>query len=121
MSLLDIFLSSYVYVLICDSFVPLWSIYWELNVVTLYFRFDTALEVGRLLAMKKYFVISVCVGILFFINYIGYALAFWYGVQLNSRSEITPGRVFTVSFLCTTYLFINGYTLMNKLVFIPLH
>jgi len=74
------------------------SIYWELKVVTLCSRFDTALEVGRLLAVKKYFAMSVGVGIMFFLNYIGYGLAFWYGAELTSKSEITPGSVFTVSF-----------------------
>ena len=66
--------------------------------MTLCSRFDTALEVGRLLAMKKYSVMSICVGIVFFLNYIGYGLAFWYGAELISKSEITPGSVFTVSF-----------------------
>jgi ABC transporter transmembrane region. len=67
--------------------------------VTLCSRYETTLEVGRLLAMKKYFIMSVCVGIVFFLNYIGYGLAFWYGAELTSRNEITPGSVFTVSFL----------------------
>jgi len=66
--------------------------------VTLCSRFDTALEVGRLLAMKKYFLMSVCVAIVYFLNYTGYGLAFWYGAELISKSEITPGSVFTVSF-----------------------
>ena len=78
--------------------VPLWSIHWELKVVALCFRFDTALEVGRLLAMKKYFFMSVCVGIVFFLYYVGYGLAFSYGAELISESEITPNSVFTVSF-----------------------
>jgi ABC-type bacteriocin/lantibiotic exporter with double-glycine peptidase domain len=65
--------------------------------VALCYRFETALEVGRLLAMKKYHVLSVCIGIVFFLNYIGYGLAFWYGSELVIRSEITPGKVFTVS------------------------
>jgi hypothetical protein len=85
--------------------------------VTLCSRFDSALEVGRLLCMKKYFVMSVCVGIVFFLNYIGYGLAFWYGAELHSKSEITPGSVFTVSFLYSIF-FINGYSLINKFVFI---
>ena len=66
--------------------------------MTLCSRFDTALEVGRLLAMKKYFIMSVCVGIVFFLNYIGYGIAFWYGAELTYKSEITVGGVFTVSF-----------------------
>lgn len=70
----------------------------ELAIVTLCSRFDTALEVGRLLAMKKYYVLSSCAGIVFFLNYIGYGLAFWYGAELISRSEITAGSVFTVRF-----------------------
>jgi ABC-type bacteriocin/lantibiotic exporter with double-glycine peptidase domain len=68
--------------------------------VALCSRFDTALEAGRLVAMKKYSVLSVCLGIVFFLNYIGYGLAFWYGAELVTRSEMTPGNVFTVSFLC---------------------
>lgn len=66
--------------------------------MTLCSRFDTALEAGRLLAMKKYFDLSVCAGIVHFLNYIGYGLTFWYGAELTSKSEITPGGVFTVSF-----------------------
>lgn len=77
------------------SFVPSWN----LNVV-LRSRFDTALEAGRILAMKRYFILSVCVGTVFFLNYIGYGLAFWYGSELVTNSEITPGSVFTVSFPC---------------------
>lgn len=62
-------------------------------------RFDAALEAGRLLAVKKYLILSTCLGIVFFLNYIGYGLAFWYGSELITNSEITPGSVFTVSFL----------------------
>lgn len=60
-------------------------------------RFDAALEAGRLLAMKKYLILSICVGMVFFLNYIGYGLAFWYGSELITNSEIAPGSVFTVS------------------------
>lgn len=63
-------------------------------------RFDVALEAGRLLAMKKYFVLAVCMAFVTFLNFSGYGLAFWYGSELVIRSEITPGSVFTVSFLC---------------------
>lgn len=62
-------------------------------------RFDVALEAGRLLAMKKYFVMSVCWGAVIFLDYIGYGLAFWYGSELVTKNEITPGKVFTVGFL----------------------
>jgi hypothetical protein len=48
--------------------------------------------------MKKYLVLSVCGGIVAFLNFIGYGLAFWYGAELISKSEITPGSVFTVRF-----------------------
>jgi ATP-binding cassette subfamily B (MDR/TAP) protein 1 len=70
------------------------------SIVALCSRFDAALEAGRILAMKKYLILSICLGIVFFLNYIGYGLAFWYGSELITNSEITPGSVFTVSFLC---------------------
>jgi hypothetical protein len=69
------------------------------SAVLLCSRFDVALEAGRLVAMKKYLILSVCLGIVFFLNYIGYGLAFWYGSELITNNEITPGNVFTVSFL----------------------
>jgi ATP-binding cassette subfamily B (MDR/TAP) protein 1 len=68
------------------------------SIVVLCSRFDAALEAGRILAMKKYLILSICLGIVFFLNYIGYGLAFWYGSELIANSEITPGSVFTVSF-----------------------
>jgi ABC-type multidrug transport system fused ATPase/permease subunit len=71
-------------------------------------RFDTALEAGRLLAMKKYLIMSVCLGIVFFLDYVGYGLAFWFGAELISRSEITPGSVFTVFFSVLTGAFSLG-------------
>jgi ATP-binding cassette subfamily B (MDR/TAP) protein 1 len=84
------------------------------SIVAFCSSFDTALEAGRLLAMKKYFILSICLGIVFFLNYIGYGLAFWYGSELISNSEITPGSVFTVSFLHNCGI-INSYCLGNIL------
>ncbi|XP_021940802.1 multidrug resistance protein 1-like [Zootermopsis nevadensis] len=74
-------------------------------------RFDTALEAGRILAMKRYFILSVCVGTVFFLNYIGYGLAFWYGSELVTNSEITPGSVFTVFFSVMSGAFSLGHAM----------
>lgn len=74
-------------------------------------RFDAALEAGRLLAMKKYLILSICLGIVFFLNYIGYGLAFWYGSELISNSEITPGSVFTVFFSVMSGAFSLGHAM----------
>ncbi|XP_069683361.1 ATP-dependent translocase ABCB1-like isoform X3 [Periplaneta americana] len=61
-------------------------------------RFDAALEVGRRIAMTKYWRMSVCLGIVQILNYVGYGLAFWYGSTLIESNEATPGAVFTVVF-----------------------
>jgi hypothetical protein len=84
------------------------------SIVALRSRFDAALEAGRVLAMRKYLILSICLGIVFFLNYIGYGLAFWYGSELVTNSEITPGSVFTVSYLHNIGI-INSYCLVNKL------
>lgn len=60
-------------------------------------RYENALEKGRWMAMKKYYCLAVGLGIVFFVTYASYGLAFWYGSQLIGAGVVTPGSVFTVS------------------------
>jgi hypothetical protein len=53
---------------------------------------------GLRLAIKKYHVLGIGLGFVFFIMYGSYALAFWYGCQLLLADLLTPGDVFTVFF-----------------------
>lgn len=48
------------------------------------------------MATKRYKVFSVGLGIVFMLMYFGYAIAFYYGANLVSIGEATPGTVFTV-------------------------
>ena len=61
-------------------------------------RYESALKEGRKLAIKKYQVMALGVGLVFFVMYASYALAFWYGCELLAQGLLTPGDIFTVSF-----------------------
>lgn len=56
------------------------------------------LEGGRIEGQKKSLATGVGISSLFFIIYLGYALAFWYGSKLLSTGEITSGDITTVFF-----------------------
>jgi uncharacterized membrane protein (DUF485 family) len=56
-----------------------------------------ALSAGLKTAMKKYNVFAVAIGVVFFLMYGSYSLAFWYGCQLLDQGALTPGDVFTVN------------------------
>ena len=60
------------------------------------------------MAMKKYYVLSIGLGVVFFVTYASYGLAFWYGSELIGAGVVTPGSVFTVShyFLLHLYYFL---------------
>lgn len=60
--------------------------------------YEFALMSGLRLAIKKYQVLGIGMGLVFFIMYSSYALAFWYGCQLLLNNLLTPGDVFTVFF-----------------------
>lgn len=51
------------------------------------------------MAMKKYYFLSIGLGVVFFVTYASYGLAFWYGSELIGAGVVTPGSVFTVRFL----------------------
>ncbi|XP_050434282.1 ATP-dependent translocase ABCB1-like [Adelges cooleyi] len=61
-------------------------------------RYELAIEEGRKLAMKKYYVFAVLLGSVFVIMYSAYGLAFWYGSNLIAEGLSTPGSIFTVFF-----------------------
>ncbi|XP_022171475.1 multidrug resistance protein 1B-like isoform X2 [Myzus persicae] len=61
-------------------------------------RYIAALKKGRNIATNRYRVFSVGLGTVFMMMYIGYGVAFYYGANLVSIGEATPGTVFTVFF-----------------------
>ncbi|XP_060869944.1 ATP-dependent translocase ABCB1-like isoform X2 [Metopolophium dirhodum] len=61
-------------------------------------RYVAALRKGRNIATNRYRVFSVGLGTVFMMMYIGYGVAFYYGANLVSIGEATPGTVFTVFF-----------------------
>lgn len=56
-----------------------------------------AIDKGRKLAMKKYYVFSILLGSIFVIMYSAYGIAFWYGSNLIVDGISSPGSIFTVS------------------------
>ncbi|XP_026274262.1 ATP-dependent translocase ABCB1-like isoform X2 [Frankliniella occidentalis] len=77
-------------------------------------RYEKALEKGRWMAMKKYYVLSVGLGVVFFVTYASYGLAFWYGAELIGAGVVTPGSVFTVFFSVMA----GAFSLGNALPFV---
>ncbi|KAL5234824.1 hypothetical protein ACI65C_002234 [Semiaphis heraclei] len=61
-------------------------------------RYELAIEEGRKLAMKKYYVFSILLGSVFLIMYSVYGIAFWYGSNLIVDGISSPGSIFTVFF-----------------------
>ncbi|XP_016656026.1 multidrug resistance protein 1A isoform X3 [Acyrthosiphon pisum] len=61
-------------------------------------QYVAALRKGRNIATNRYRVFSVGLGTVFMLMYIGYGVAFYYGANLVSIGEATPGTVFTVFF-----------------------
>ncbi|KAL5240368.1 hypothetical protein ACI65C_007778 [Semiaphis heraclei] len=61
-------------------------------------RYIAALKRGRNIATNRYRVFSIGLGTVFMMMYIGYGVAFYYGANLVSIGEATPGTVFTVFF-----------------------
>lgn len=61
-------------------------------------RYKKALDDGRKIAMEKYLILSVGLGIVFFIMYAAYGFAFYYGASLVADGTCTPGSIFTVFF-----------------------
>ncbi|XP_025418287.1 multidrug resistance protein 1-like [Sipha flava] len=61
-------------------------------------RYELAIEEGRKLAMKKYFIFAILLGSVFVIMYTAYGIAFWYGSNLIVEGISTPGSIFTVFF-----------------------
>ncbi|XP_071446041.1 ATP-dependent translocase ABCB1-like [Hetaerina americana] len=77
-------------------------------------RYEDALEAGRILVMKKYYLMACGVGIVYFITYGAYGLAFWYGSKLIGDGLSTPGSVFTVFFSVMA----GAFSLGNALPFV---
>jgi len=61
------------------------------------YRYVAALDKGRNTATKRYRVFSIGLGTVFMLMYVGYGIAFYYGANLISVGEATPGTVFTVT------------------------
>ncbi|XP_060833712.1 ATP-dependent translocase ABCB1-like isoform X4 [Rhopalosiphum padi] len=61
-------------------------------------RYNIAIEEGRKLVMKKYYVFSILLGSVFVIMYSAYGIAFWYGSNLIVNKISSPGSIFTVFF-----------------------
>ncbi|GLH02052.1 Multidrug resistance protein homolog 65 [Gryllus bimaculatus] len=83
----------------------------QLKAVMLY---ENGLDEGRKLAMKKYYILAVGIGLVFFVTYGAYGLAFWYGSQMIGTGEATPGSVFTVFFSVMA----GAFSLGNALPFV---
>ncbi|KAL1137860.1 hypothetical protein AAG570_009556, partial [Ranatra chinensis] len=77
-------------------------------------RYKKELEEGRLLAMKKYYMISAGVFFVYFVMYSSYGLAFWYGSVLIGSGISTPGSVFTVFFS----VLIGAFSIGNSLPYL---
>lgn len=61
-------------------------------------KYELAVEEGRKLAMKKYYLFSILLGSVFVIMYSAYGIAFWYGSNLIVDGISSPGSIFTVFF-----------------------
>lgn len=72
-------------------------------------RYVASLRKGRDIATNRYRVFSVGLGTVFMFMYIGYGVAFYYGANLVSIGEATPGTVFTV--IISDYLKILSHQL----------
>lgn len=62
----------------------------------MFYRYSDALSAGLKMAIKKYNVFAVAIGVVFFLMYGSYSVAFWYGCQLLDQNKLSPGEVFTV-------------------------
>lgn len=67
------------------------------NIQFVCYRYASALDEGRKLAMKKYYILAVLLSAVFIVLYSAYGLAFWYGSNLISEGISSPGSIFTVS------------------------
>ena len=63
----------------------------------IFIRYTRNLEDARDLGVKKGIVNGLGMGIIFFIIFGSYALAFWYGTQLILNEGYTPGDLMIVS------------------------
>lgn len=67
------------------------------NMKCVCYRYASALDEGRKLAMKKYYVLAILLSAVFIVLYSAYGLAFWYGSNLIVEGISSPGSIFTVS------------------------
>ncbi|CAI6347628.1 unnamed protein product [Macrosiphum euphorbiae] len=61
-------------------------------------KYELAIEEGRKLVMKKYYIFSILLGSVFVLMYSAYGIAFWYGSNLIVDGISSPGSIFTVFF-----------------------
>jgi ABC-type bacteriocin/lantibiotic exporter with double-glycine peptidase domain len=65
--------------------------------VFLYFRYASNLVEAKSFGIRKGVINGTSMGVVFFIMFGSYALAFWYGSQLVMNKEYTAGQVLIVS------------------------
>ncbi|XP_030639390.1 ATP-dependent translocase ABCB1 [Chanos chanos] len=76
-------------------------------------RYHKNLEDAKNMGVRKAITVNIAVGFSFFIVYLSYALAFWYGSTLILAGEYTIGNVLTVCFSVLIGAFGIGQTSPN--------
>lgn len=79
------------------------------------YRYESALDEGRKLAMKKYYVLAMLLSAVFIVLYSAYGLAFWYGSNLIVEGFSSPGSIFTVRKKYKISVIIN-YVIVIKII-----
>ncbi len=72
-------------------------------------RYKEKLVAARKEGLKKSMATGIGIGMLFFIIYCGYSLAFYYGSRLLLKGEITPGQVTNVFFAILIVRFMDSF------------
>lgn len=85
------------------------------NMKRVCYRYASALDEGRKLAMKKYFLLAILLSAVFIVLYSAYGLAFWYGSNLIAEGISSPGSIFTVSQKYKMSVIIN-YVIVIKII-----
>ena len=70
-------------------------------------RYNGHLNEARRSGVRKNAIVGVAVNMMTFAEYLGYALAFWYGGKLARADELTPGDVLVVSHVAVSNVLIE--------------
>ncbi|XP_066501736.1 ATP-binding cassette, sub-family B (MDR/TAP), member 4 [Hoplias malabaricus] len=76
-------------------------------------RYHKNLENAKNVGIRKAITVNIAVGFTYFMIYMSYALAFWYGSTLILDAEYTPGNLLTVFFAVVIGAFGIGQTSPN--------